>query len=346
MSVYTDPERFEAERHKVLNTSWQIVCRSSEIPETGDHLVWEGHGETIVVTRRADGKATAFHNVCAHRGARLVPECGKGARRFTCRWHNWTYDHDGNVLGMPDRQDFAPWQVDGAKAASVEVDEWGGWVWAVLAGPGVAPPLLDYLGPEIIADLGVYKMEDMILVDKLTWDLDCNWKVVVDGFNENYHAQALHTITPQDVIDGREGTFFTLGEHAMMVMPFKNVLTRLKETLDHQGLSICHYTIFPTSVFNNNPNHLQLFRAVPISVDKTRFETWELQYRPDEGDQEYVDGVNAHWERLKKVVQEDVEIFQEWGAARRSSAQKRVVLNDHECKIAHFHRVVQARLDA
>jgi cytochrome P450 len=38
--VYTDPARFEAERRKVLNRSWQIICRSSEISGTGDHVVW------------------------------------------------------------------------------------------------------------------------------------------------------------------------------------------------------------------------------------------------------------------------------------------------------------------
>ena len=54
-SVYTDPARFEAERRKVLNRSWQIICRSSEITGTGDHVVWEGQGETIVVSRRRDG---------------------------------------------------------------------------------------------------------------------------------------------------------------------------------------------------------------------------------------------------------------------------------------------------
>ena len=107
-SVYTDPARFELERRKVLNKSWQIVCRSSEIAGVGDHLVWEGQGETIVVTRRRDGGVAGFHNVCQHRGARIVKESGCGARRFNCHWHNWTYDFEGNVLGVPDREDFAP----------------------------------------------------------------------------------------------------------------------------------------------------------------------------------------------------------------------------------------------
>jgi choline monooxygenase len=116
------------------------------------------------------------------------------------------------------------------------------------------------------------------------------------------------------------------------------------ETGDHQGLAICHYTIFPTSVFNNNPAHLQLFRSVPLAVDKTRFEVWELWYK--DGDAEYLEKTGAHWERLKSVVQEDVEIYQEWAAASKSSAYTRNIFNDRECKITNFHRTVQQMLDS
>jgi len=61
-SVYTDPARFEQERRKVLNRSWQIICRSENIPNTGDHVVWEGQGETIVISRRRDGGVSGFHH--------------------------------------------------------------------------------------------------------------------------------------------------------------------------------------------------------------------------------------------------------------------------------------------
>lgn len=74
----------------------------------------------------------------------------------------------------------------------------------MLAGPGAVPPLADWLGQDITTDLGVYRMQDMQLVEKLTWDVPVNWKVIVDAFNENYHAAHLHAKnrTPQDVKDG------------------------------------------------------------------------------------------------------------------------------------------------
>ena len=343
--VYTDPERYQRERTAVLAPSWQIVGRSSQLPEPGDFITWEGQGETIVVTRRRDGGVSGFHNVCQHRGARIVKEPSGCARRFSCRWHNWVYDQQGAVVGVPDREDFDPASLDGLAAPAVECAEWGGWVWAVLAGPGKAPPLLDWLGPDITTDLGVYRMEDMRLAERLTWEVPVNWKVIVDAFNENYHAAHLHAknTTPQDVKDGRFSTYFVFGRHAMMVIPYKGVLARLRETRDHQGTAICHYTVFPTAVFNCNPTHIQLFRAVPLSVDRSRFECWELQYA--DADQGYQDSVNAHWGRLQKVVAEDVEIWDEVAATRDSSAYRRNILNNRECKITAFHRTISEMLD-
>jgi len=341
--VYRDPARFELERSRVLNRSWQIICRSEQIPAPGDHHVWEGHSESIVITRRPDGGLAGFHNVCMHRGTRLVAACGTGARRFNCGFHNWAYDIEGNVVGVPDRQDFDATVLDGLRAPAIDVDEWGGWVWAVLAGPGAAAPLLDWIGPEIAGDLGAYHMQDMNLAEKLEWEVDVNWKVVVDAFNEFYHAAALHHLPAQDVKDGRFSTMDVFGRNGMMVVPLKGVLPKLRETLDHQSLAICHYTLFPTSVFNNNPEHLQLFRSVPLSVDRTRFETWELQYRSDDPD--YLARTAAHWERLKVVVAEDVAEWANLAAVKRSSAYTRNIFSDHEAKLTHFHRVIDEMIN-
>jgi phenylpropionate dioxygenase-like ring-hydroxylating dioxygenase large terminal subunit len=344
--VYTDPRRFEAERRTVLSKSWQVICRSAEIPNPGDFVTWEGHGETIIVTRQRGGQVGGFHNVCQHCGARIVNESSGCARRFTCRWHSWVYDLKGSVVGVPDREDFDERELDSLAAPAVACAEWGGWVWAVLGGPTAAPPLLDWLGEEITTDLGAYRMQDMELVEKLVWDVPVNWKVIIDAFNENYHAAHLHSknTKPQDVRDGRFSTYFVLGRHGMMVIPYKGVLPRLRETLDHQSLAICHYTVFPTAVFNCNPTHIQLFRSVPLAVDRSRFECWELQYA--DGDEEYRTKVNEHWDRLKGVVADDVEIWDEVAATRNSSGYRRNILSNRECKITAFHRTVQDMLDA
>jgi phenylpropionate dioxygenase-like ring-hydroxylating dioxygenase large terminal subunit len=337
-SWYTDPERFDLERKYVLNPSWQMMFRAEQVPNVGDHYVWEGQGETVVFTRRKDGTIAGFHNICQHRGSRIVRNSGCGARRFTCPFHDWVYDFDGKVIGVPDREDFDQGKLEGLRTPEVEVGEWGGWVWAVLDGPGVAPPLLDWLGADIIEDLGAYQMEHMFLKEKVVWDVDVNWKVIMDAFNEFYHAPALHHISPQDVKDGREMRIFEFDHHAMMIVPLKGALPKLKENPDHQSVAICHYTIFPSGVFNNNPEHLQLFRPVPLSHNKTRFETWELWYKSDDAD--YLDRTERHWEHLKVVVGEDVWTWEDIAATSRSMYYKENVYNDREGKIPFFHNQV------
>jgi phenylpropionate dioxygenase-like ring-hydroxylating dioxygenase large terminal subunit len=322
----------------VLNPNWQMMFRAEQIPNAGDHYVWEGQGETVVFTRRKDGTIAGFHNICQHRGSRIVRNSGCGARRFTCPFHDWVYDFDGKVIGVPDREDFDQGKLEGLRTPEVEVGEWGGWVWAVLDGPGVAPPLLDWLGADIIEDLGAYQMEHMFLKEKVVWDVDVNWKVIMDAFNEFYHAPALHHISPQDVKDGREMRIFEFDHHAMMIVPLKGALPKLQENPDHQSVAICHYTIFPSGVFNNNPEHLQLFRPVPLSHNKTRFETWELWYKSD--DEAYLDRTERHWEHLKVVVGEDVWTWEDIAATSRSMYYKENVYNDREGKIPFFHNQV------
>ena len=99
-------ERYEAERVEVLRRSWLIAGRSAELADPGDFVVYEGHGETVVVTRLDDGGVAAFHNVCQHRGARLVDHPAGCAERFTCPWHGWVYDRTGDLVAVPERADF------------------------------------------------------------------------------------------------------------------------------------------------------------------------------------------------------------------------------------------------
>ena len=86
----------------MLGASWLLAGRSSQIANPGDWISFEGHGETVVITRQPDGSLAAFHNMCQHRGPSFVTEwTGCGARRFTCPYHGWVYDTTGKLVGRP-----------------------------------------------------------------------------------------------------------------------------------------------------------------------------------------------------------------------------------------------------
>ena len=262
--VYRDPARFELEREHVLRASWMIAARSSEIPNPNDWVLYEGHGETVIVSRQADGSVAAFHNVCQHRGSTLTGAATSGCDpRFSCPWHGWTYDTRGLVVGVPEREDFDPEHLDGLRSPAVAADEWGGWVWINLAGPDQAPALSEWLGADIVSDLARFQMDDMVLLDKLVYDVPVNYKAIVDGFNEVYHVTALHHVPATFTKAARDTTFHLTGPDSMMFLPRPDRREQLQATGDHHRNGICHYVIFPNSVINNNPGQIQLFHPIP-----------------------------------------------------------------------------------
>jgi phenylpropionate dioxygenase-like ring-hydroxylating dioxygenase large terminal subunit len=344
--VYADPERFELEREHVLRRSWILAGRSVEIPEPGDWLSFEGHGETAVITRQRDGSLAAFHNVCQHRGPSFVKaDKGCGARRFSCPYHGWVYDTTGKLVGVPEREDFDAEELQGLRAPLAKADEWGGWIWLYLDGDDEdAPSLTDWIGPDITLDLGRFEMENMILDDKLVWDVPVSYKAIVDGFNEVYHATELHSSPPEFTKAARNTSFWFTGQNSMMFVPRYQTLDKLAETGDHLRYSICHYVVFPNTVFNCNPQHIQVFNPIPIDVDRTRFITWQLIYPGDRSDPEYNkywETTQAHWEVLKKVVGEDISIYDQLSRTKRSPAYTKNILSDRECKIGKYHDTMQ-----
>jgi phenylpropionate dioxygenase-like ring-hydroxylating dioxygenase large terminal subunit len=345
---YTDPVRFELEREKVLATHWIVAGRHEQVPNPGDWISFEGHGETVVITRQRDGSLAAFHNVCQHRGPAIVGEWkGCGARRFTCPYHGWVYDTTGKLVGVPEREDFAPEHLAGVRAPAVAVEEWGGWIWINLLGPDKAPPLAEAIGPEIMADLGRFAMEGMVLHEVVEWDVPVSYKAIVDGFNEVYHVTELHHVPPAFTKSARGTSFHIVGDNYMCFVPRPDTIDKLAEEWDHHKYAICHYVVFPNTVFNCNPEHVQVFNPIPIDVDRTKFLCWEIIYPGDLNDPEYAayfEKTMAHWNTLKGVVGEDIAIYDQLARTKRSHGYTKHILSERECKIAHYHENMDRKI--
>ena len=105
--TYTSEAFFELEKQHLFLTSWQLVCHLSNIPNSGDYFTFELFNERIIALRGDDNVVRAFHNVCAHRAARLLDgDSGNCGKRLTCPYHNWRYDLSGNLTNVPYRDQF------------------------------------------------------------------------------------------------------------------------------------------------------------------------------------------------------------------------------------------------
>ena len=104
--VYTDPNVFDLERERLFLRVWNFVCHVSEVGEPGDFLTTTVAGQPIVVCRTKRGEVRAFFNTCRHRAAQVVREDSGNAAAFTCFYHLWTYDLEGNLAGMPEADTY------------------------------------------------------------------------------------------------------------------------------------------------------------------------------------------------------------------------------------------------
>jgi len=188
--VYNNAELLRLELERVLKPSWQIVCHVNSIPKAGDFQTFDLGPESIMVLRDREGSIRAFHNVCRHRGARLLDDAGNCPTAITCPYHGWTYRHDGGLIGMPVRESFPGLDRSQHGLRPVRVDIALSFVWVCLAGD--PPPIANVWG-ELANELAPYRLADMVPLGPITqesWPVD--WKIAMDNYLESYHVPIGH----------------------------------------------------------------------------------------------------------------------------------------------------------
>lgn len=196
VEAYISRDYAEAEAERLWPKVWQHAGRVEEIPETGDFLTYEIGDESILIIRTAPDAIKAYHNVCPHRGRRLVdvPAESNGARgnrkRLVCSFHAWSFNLQGQAVQIPDKAD---WQGELTPArtclAEVKLEVWGGWIWINMDPECV--PLREYLEPAATL-LDPFEFDKMRYRFRQFVVFDCNWKVALEAFMEPYHVAGTH----------------------------------------------------------------------------------------------------------------------------------------------------------
>ncbi len=188
--TYDHPEMTRLELERVLEPSWQIVCHVNTIPKPGDFATFELGPSGVVAVRDSSGGIRAFHNVCRHRGARILEDSGHCPGTITCPYHGWSYRLSGELIGMPERATFP----------GLERSQWGlkpvrsqvafGFVFVCLSGN---PPPVEEAWGELARELDPARMEEMQpLGAPYLEHWDCDWKIAMDNYLESYHVPIGH----------------------------------------------------------------------------------------------------------------------------------------------------------
>ena len=342
--TYTDPARFEAELAEVFYKSWFPACPSVDLKAARDYVVFKQLRQSVVIARGDDGGVTAWHNVCQHRGARIVEASGHCASgRFTCPWHGFVYDLTGKVRFTPMRGAFDAALLVDLRAAPVRVTEWGGFVWLCLSDD--VPDLPTFLG-DIGTELAWFGLEGFRVPYRLELTLTANWKTVVDAFNETWHVPFTHGATLSEIVQWSQAHLRICAPHSWMTIPVKGLTDRAPPGADHRAANISHYLAFPNTIFSCFPTHLQTWNIWPVSPTETRFTACGMVGPcPDGIDPAKWQRQNDRdWQNFVNVSEEDAAVINGWGEVAHSLAQKRYMFNTAEGRLTAFHAEVARRV--
>ncbi|HVJ95257.1 MAG TPA: aromatic ring-hydroxylating dioxygenase subunit alpha, partial [Acidimicrobiia bacterium] len=192
------PEFYEVEREAIFKRAWLNVGRVEQLARKGSYFTKEiaAANASIVVVRDGDGDVRAFHNICRHRGNKLVwndyprEETSGFARQFVCKYHGWRYGLDGELNYVQQEGEFFDLDKSCHGLVAVHCDVWAGFIFVNFA----AEPeqsLEEFLGPMVTALEG-YPFDRMTERFGYRTEVRANWKLFMDAFAEFYHAPVLH----------------------------------------------------------------------------------------------------------------------------------------------------------
>jgi nitrite reductase/ring-hydroxylating ferredoxin subunit len=136
VDAYISEVYAKLEREKLWSKVWQVAGRLEDMPHVGDYLTYEIMDDSILVVRTAPDEIKAYHNVCRHRGRRLVDTpggekaaCGN-ATQFRCGFHGWRWNTRGENIFVQEKNDWGgALTPENLTLAPVKSGTWGGWVW-------------------------------------------------------------------------------------------------------------------------------------------------------------------------------------------------------------------------
>jgi phenylpropionate dioxygenase-like ring-hydroxylating dioxygenase large terminal subunit len=252
VAQYLDPDLFDREVEAVFRRSPIMVALSVDVAEPGAFTTIDIADRPIVVIRGEDGVARTFLNACRHRGAAVVSECFGQGRRFTCPYHSWVYDASGRLAGIPGREAFEGFEIDGL--VEYPTAERAGAIFAVLT-VGARFDVDDWLG-DMASALEILQLEKLHRYDVETKLVSGNWKATADGYLDGYHIGYLHKRSIGVKSITNRNTYDLYGPHVRIGFANKPILELRHVPVEEWDLygafSLVHY-VFPNVSISGHP---------------------------------------------------------------------------------------------
>ena len=306
--VYQDEEIYREEQTRIFRgPTWNYLCLETELPQPTSFITTFVGDMPVVVARDPKGTLFAWENRCAHRGALVCMQRRGTAERFSCIYHNWTYDHAGNLMHVAFRNGIAgkggmpaDAKPESQSPKKLRVESIHGLVFGTLS-EDVAS-LETYIGPEVLPRLKRVLVRPLKVLGTYTQVLPNNWKLYMDNVKDTYHASLLHLFftrfrinrltqkggvfvshdgahhcTFTEMVEDRGDDYEKDNMRSAGSQEFRLEDARVLEQVDEFGdrVAIQILSLFPGFVLHQIRNSLAARQVVPKGIDRTELH-WTL----------------------------------------------------------------------
>ena len=333
---YTNKDYTLIERKKLFEDKWVVICVASSLPEIGDSKPFDLLGLPLLIVRNKKNKIKVFHNVCSHRGVKLVNKPGQIKNVIRCPYHSWSYSYDGDLVATPHLGGMNKHTHQDFHKQDNNLKEVRSFVWLDLIMINVNNneiPFDEYIKPlsmrwgkfwpdkdrELIKhadDFGYFKLE-----------AKCNWKFAIENYCESYHLPWVHPglnsyskIEDHYHIQGLPNRF--AGQGTVVYNPILKGKIKFPTfpNWPKNKENIAEYVaLFPNVMLGIHKDHYYAYWLEPISNEFT-LEHMEIYYVGDQAAsskkfQSLRKQNHKLWEDIQK---EDVDIIQGMQVGRNS----------------------------
>jgi phenylpropionate dioxygenase-like ring-hydroxylating dioxygenase large terminal subunit len=344
---YHSAALLELEKEELFKTHWQIACHVSDLPDAGSFRSFDLCEERAIVLRDAAGEVRAFHNICRHRGSRLVAsEEGTCPNALICPFHGWVYNLDGTLRGPARPESFPALDKHAFGLRPIEMEIWNGFVF-LRFNPGPQPSVAELLAP-FAAEAAPYKMADHVPTDGIwTEESPVNWKSVRDVDNEGYHVAMAHpalqdlygsTYIDEPFVDGisrSDGRFTPSNGRLWAVRNYKNFTKPSDHLPEHLHKTWLYYGLFPNTVIAMTPETVLFYQEFPLSTGTSLLRGATYRTPDEDRQQRAARYLAARIDR--ETVQEDIQLTIWSNESMASASFEGFYLSDLEYGVRTHH---------
>lgn len=358
--AFTNPGFLDLELKHAFTRTWVFAGLLSDVPNAGDVKPITVAGRPLFLAKGKDGKTRVFHNVCPHRGARLVEEESAGKKLLVCPYHAWSFTLDGTLKARP--HFHGPGKHELSNSATTDSSQvclfearagsWNDLIFVNL--DGEAPPFEEYMAP-VFDHFKQWDLTAYHFGNYKAYEFNSNWKLAIENFCDVYHVFSVHPTLDavQTYLDrfpmspGGSHMLSTFGltdqaGRGLAADAGTELLPAVEGIPDEMMRALPFCNVFPNGTMIVFPSNLEFFSFEPAGVDKTIMHAFFFYYTEDAAKSErYLAAREQLADDWALVLAEDARICSGLQKSRANEAYDGGRFSPYwDGGILHFHKQI------